>query len=154
MVNEISHMLPVNHLFIVEYFQILPHNEDAMNSINSQCPQLKLYLLLSGGTDLYTVAVHEFGHSLGLSHSYSPDSIMRPFYVYAKNLDRVLTSDDIAGVQYLYGEQSSKTFLIIIHYIYTFLCSYITINIDNYIWIYEYIVTKYIDTFMYSMINA
>jgi len=48
------------------------------------------------------VAVHEFGHSLGLEHTNIYGAIMYPFYTgYVPDME--LHSDDIAGIQYLYG---------------------------------------------------
>ena len=57
-----------------------------------------------GGIDLVTVAIHEFGHSLGLAHSNNPSAIMYAFYGGA---NRTLHSDDIAGIQTLYGDAGS-----------------------------------------------
>jgi len=49
------------------------------------------------------VAVHEFGHSLGLEHSNVRQSIMYPWYKgYVPDIK--LTEDDIKGIQALYGE--------------------------------------------------
>lgn len=50
--------------------------------------------------DLQTVALHEIGHALGLGHSDVPGSVMAPFYEGGK---RMLTPDDIEGIQYIYG---------------------------------------------------
>ncbi len=57
-----------------------------------------------GGTfDLVTVAAHEFGHALGLGHSNVAGSLMEAFY---GGPHRFLHSDDIAGIQSLYGGYS------------------------------------------------
>jgi hypothetical protein len=49
--------------------------------------------------DLFSVALHETGHALGLAHSNDPSSVMYPFY----KLTTTLTADDITGIQKIYG---------------------------------------------------
>lgn len=50
-------------------------------------------------TDIYTVALHELGHSLGLGHTDNPADVMYPYYRFGAQL----SANDIAGVQSLYG---------------------------------------------------
>jgi matrix metalloproteinase-14 (membrane-inserted) len=60
------------------------------------------------GTNLFQVAAHEFGHSLGLSHSDVKTALMAPFYRgYEPHFQ--LDLDDIQGIQALYGKKTSKT---------------------------------------------
>ena len=49
--------------------------------------------------DLFSVALHEAGHALGLGHTSRPGSVMYPDY----HLLTGLSEDDIAGIRELYG---------------------------------------------------
>lgn len=57
--------------------------------------------------DLYTVMLHEFGHALGLGHSHS-GTVMQPLLGYGEQM-RVLQTDDLDGLRFLYGSSSGPT---------------------------------------------
>ncbi|GIY24138.1 matrix metalloproteinase-2 [Caerostris extrusa] len=57
------------------------------------------------GVRLFAVAAHEFGHSLGLSHSSVSGALMNPFYQQIQD-NFQLPHDDTIGIQMLYGARN------------------------------------------------
>ncbi|CAI5773316.1 macrophage metalloelastase-like [Podarcis lilfordi] len=55
--------------------------------------------------NLFLVAAHEFGHSLGLAHSNVYGSLMYPTYSYVNPNNFHLSDDDRDGIQSLYGKR-------------------------------------------------
>ncbi len=56
---------------------------------------------IGNDTDLFSVALHEAGHALGLGHSDRPGAVMYPYYAQTTRL----TADDIAAIQSMYAVQ-------------------------------------------------
>ena len=52
-----------------------------------------------GDVDIYTVALHEAGHAIGLGHSDNPGDVMYPYY----RRGMALSANDIGAAQALYG---------------------------------------------------
>lgn len=55
--------------------------------------------------DVLTVALHEFGHWLMLKDLYSGSDSDKVMYWAYNGIKRDLTSDDINGIKYIYGEE-------------------------------------------------
>jgi hypothetical protein len=55
---------------------------------------------INTGYDLYSVLLHETGHSLGLNHPQNPAEVMYPVY---QGIRTGLAPGDVAGIQAIYG---------------------------------------------------
>lgn len=60
---------------------------------------------IGAGVDLFSIALHETGHALGLGHSDKPGDVMYPYYGRTSGL----TQNDIDAVLQLYAAQVVKT---------------------------------------------
>ena len=60
---------------------------------------------IGADVDLFSVALHETGHALGLGHSDKPGDVMYPYYRRVTSL----TADDIAAVLQLYAGQDGTS---------------------------------------------
>ncbi|XP_062433651.1 matrilysin [Rhea pennata] len=61
------------------------------------------------GVNLFLVAAHELGHSLGLAHSNVRGALMYPIYSYENPKTFQLSEDDKRGIQKLYGRKSANS---------------------------------------------
>lgn len=82
---------------------------DVLDDVDVAKDKQLLLMISSIGTNLFLVAAHELGHSLGLFHSANTEALMYPVYKSSTDLTRFrLSQDDVEGIQFLYGERNRQ----------------------------------------------
>jgi hypothetical protein len=61
-----------------------------------------------GEADLQGIGCHEYGHSLGLGHSNDPSATMYGSASTGSTSNRSIESDDVAGLQFVYGVKAAN----------------------------------------------
>jgi hypothetical protein len=90
--------IEINASSLAVAFDPPPDNGDSLAGDIVMNPDVTWNL---GGTyDVRTVAVHEFGHALGLAHSALTSAVMYPNYT---GMKQTQGSDDINGIRAVYG---------------------------------------------------
>lgn len=59
---------------------------------------------IGADVDVYSLALHEAGHALGLGHSDNPGAVMYPYY----RMHSALSPDDIVAIRQLYASRDSS----------------------------------------------
>ena len=75
--------------------------------LGSWSTKIDYFHCLISGTNLLQTAAHEFGHSLGLSHSDDNGALMAPFYR-GYEVKPKLNEDDVKAIQALYGKKTNQ----------------------------------------------
>lgn len=79
------------------YYPSLPNPEPIAGDLHFDDDEL---WKVGDDVDLYSVALHELGHALGLGHSDVPNAVMYAYYRRASEL----TPEDIGAIQQMYAE--------------------------------------------------
>ncbi|AMV39006.1 Matrixin [Planctomyces sp. SH-PL62] len=89
--------IPSNHQTLAQTYFPPPQGSTAGGDVEIN---LNMAYAIGGDYDVFSVVLHETGHSLGLDHPTSDKVVMRPIY---GGVVTTLAAGDIEGIQSIYG---------------------------------------------------